>query len=59
MEMAEGQTTNNTFTSGKGRELIVNRVFNASRDLVFKNWQIQNICRNDGDQVDLQSRFKK
>jgi uncharacterized protein YndB with AHSA1/START domain len=36
--MAEGQTTNNTFTSVEDRELIINRVFNSPRDLVYKAW---------------------
>ncbi|MDQ0859734.1 SRPBCC family protein [Bacillus sp. V2I10] len=36
--MAEGQTTNNTFTSVEDRELIINRVFNSPRELVYKAW---------------------
>jgi uncharacterized protein YndB with AHSA1/START domain len=36
--MAEGKTTNNTITSVEDRELIINRVFNAPRELVYKTW---------------------
>jgi uncharacterized protein YndB with AHSA1/START domain len=36
--MQESHASSNTFTSVKGRELTVTRIFTASRELVFQAW---------------------
>ncbi|MEH7307892.1 SRPBCC family protein [Neobacillus drentensis] len=37
-KMLESNATNNTVTSIEGRELVVSRIFDAPRELVYKTW---------------------